>query len=77
MAWEVWNEPNLAGGHFWTGTAGDYATLLKASYSRFKAGDARAKVVAGSVVYNDDMWLGQMYAAGAKGYLELKAFLTN
>lgn len=73
MAWEVWNEPNLAGGHFWTGTAGDYAKLLKASYSRFKAGDGQAKVVAGSVVYNDDVWLGQMYAAGAKGYFDVIA----
>jgi len=68
-AWEVWNEPNLP--HFYSGTPSDYAALLRASYSNFKAGDPQAKVVAGSVVYNDDEWLRQMYEAGARGYFDV------
>ena len=70
-AWGVWNEPNLTS--FWTGTPDAYARLLRASYSRFKAGDPGAKVVAGNVVYNDDSWLGKMYAAGAQGYFDVLA----
>jgi hypothetical protein len=70
-AWEVWNEPNLAGGGFWTGTPQDYAELLEASYGSFKAGDPRAKVVAGSVVYNDVDWLRAMYEAGAGGSFDV------
>jgi polysaccharide biosynthesis protein PslG len=70
-AYEVWNEPNLSGGGFWSGTIADYARLLKASYDDFHAGDPNAKVVAGSVVYNDDTWLRQMYQAGAKGFFDV------
>ena len=65
-AYEVWNEPNLKGGGFWSGTIADYARLLKASYDDFHAGDPNAKVVAGSVVYNDDAWLKTMYDAGCR-----------
>jgi polysaccharide biosynthesis protein PslG len=72
-AYEVWNEPNLKGGGFWSGTIPQYADLLKASYDDFHAGDPNAKVVAGSVVYNDDLWLKEMYEAGAKGYFDVIA----
>lgn len=69
-AYEVWNEANLMG-HFWSGTIADYTSLLRASYDDFRAGDPNAKVVAGSVAYNDDAWLRQMYQAGAKGYFDV------
>ena len=72
-AYEVWNEPNLKGGGFWSGTIADYTDLLKASYDDFHAGDPNAKVLAGSVVYNDDTWLKAMYDAGAKGYFDVIA----
>jgi hypothetical protein len=70
-AYEVWNEPNLNGGGFWKGTIADYARLLRASYDDFHAGDPGTKVVAGSVVYNDDVWLKGMYDAGAAGYFDV------
>jgi polysaccharide biosynthesis protein PslG len=70
-AWGVYNEPNLD--CFWTGSARDYAELLRASYSKFKAGDPGAKVVAANVVYNDDRWLGKMYEGGAHGYFDVLA----
>ena len=69
-AYGIYNEPNLRDADFWTGTAGDYARLLKASYGRFKSADPGAKVVAGEVVYNDDVWIREMYEAGAKGYFD-------
>jgi hypothetical protein len=73
QAYEVWNEPNLKGGGFWSGTIPPYADLLKASYDDFHAGDPDAKVVAGSVVYNDDTWLKAMYDAGAGGHFDVIA----
>jgi hypothetical protein len=69
-AYEVWNEPNLIG-HFWSGTIADYTSLLRASYDDFHAGDPNAKVVAGTVAYNDDAWLRQMYENGAEGYFDV------
>jgi hypothetical protein len=69
-AWEVWNEPNLE--EFWVGTdAVRYAQLLRAAYPAFKAGDPSAKVVAGAVSYNDDVWLRSMYQAGAAGSFDV------
>jgi polysaccharide biosynthesis protein PslG len=73
QAYGVYNEPNLSTPDFWAGTAADYARLLKASYGRFKEGDPDAKVVAGEVVYNDDVWIRQMYEAGAEGYFDVIA----
>jgi hypothetical protein len=70
-AWSVYNEPNHINKDFWTGTPGDYARLLRSSYPQFKAGDPNALVVAGNVVYNDDVWLRQMYAAGASGSFDV------
>jgi hypothetical protein len=64
QAWEAWNEPNNT--TFWTGTTTDYVALLKAGYRGFKAGDAGAKVVLGGPVFNDDVWIRDVYARGAK-----------
>ena len=70
-AWSVYNEPNHINKDFWTGTPADYARLLRAAYPQFKAGDPNTLVVAGNVVYNDDVWLRQMYAAGASGSFDV------
>ena len=43
-----------------------YAGLLRASYPAFKAGDPHAKVVLGGPSSNDDAWIRQVYALGAK-----------
>jgi hypothetical protein len=72
-AWGVYNEPNHPGGEFWTGSAADYAELLRASYGLFKAGNPAARVVVGHVVHNDDRWLRQMYEAGAQGFFDVLA----
>jgi polysaccharide biosynthesis protein PslG len=70
-AWSVYNEPNHVNKDFWTGTPADYARLLRAAYPKFKVGDPNALVVAGNVVYNDDVWLRKMYAAGARGSFDV------
>ena len=66
VGWEVWNEPNDSG--FMTGAdPAAYTRLLKAAYPAVKAGDRAATVVTGGTSYNDDRWIGRMYASGAKG----------
>jgi hypothetical protein len=71
QAWEVWNEPNHTG--FWNGTTTDYANLLKASYASFHTGDPSTKVIFGAPSYNDDAYIDQVYAAGAKNYFDVMA----
>jgi len=62
----VWNEQNSP--DFLVGAnAVAYTKLLKAAYPAFHAGYAPTTVVFGGVQYNDDKWIAQAYAAGAKG----------
>lgn len=41
--WQIWNEPDLC--HFWSGSAQEYARLLKVAYLVIKQGDPHAVVV--------------------------------
>ncbi len=70
-AWEIWNEENTT--RFWTGTAADYTTLLRAAYPAVKAADPDALVVFGSTLGNDTKWIQAAYAAGAKGFFDVMA----
>ena len=47
--WEVWNEPDLA--QFWSGTATDYARLLKVAYIVIKRNDPAAQVISGGLAH--------------------------
>lgn len=77
-AYEVWNEQNLA--REWVGhglSASRYVELLRISYSRIKAADPGAVVVAGALTptglndgvnaIDDRLYLRQMYQAGLRG----------
>jgi len=77
-AYEVWNEQNLA--REWHGhalSASSYVDLLRIGYSRIKAADPDAVVVAGaltptgvndpSIAIDDRLFLRQMYEAGLRG----------
>jgi polysaccharide biosynthesis protein PslG len=46
-SWEIWNEPDNA--DFWTGTAADYARLLKAGAGAVRSAAPNARVVFGGV----------------------------
>ncbi|HLF08610.1 MAG TPA: LysM domain-containing protein [Dehalococcoidia bacterium] len=78
---EVWNEQNLW--YEWGGAgkmnAGDYVALLKAAHAAIKAANPNIIVVSGAptpagnvgnLAIDDVSYLGQMYAAGAKGYFD-------
>jgi hypothetical protein len=81
-AYEIWNEPNVV--QFWsTGpSASAYTQMLKLAYAAIKSADASATVVsAGLSPYgsygssdsghvNPVTFLQQMYAAGAKGFMD-------
>ena len=64
MAYEIWNEPNQD--DFWDTENGPdalvYAQMLKASYVRIKAAAPNAIVLGGSIAFNDQEYLEQMYA---------------
>ena len=80
-AYEIWNEPNLArewGGR--TPNAADYVQLLKTAYVAAKQADPRAVVVSAGLsptgtlspeARPDDMYLEEMYRAGAKEYFDV------
>lgn len=80
--YEIWNEPNV--GSFWsTGpSAAQYTQMLKLAYPAVKNGDPNAFVIsaglspygsygsADSMHVNPITFLEQMYADGAKGYMD-------
>jgi polysaccharide biosynthesis protein PslG len=69
-AWEVWNEPD-PWQTFFQGTLNQYVALLRAAYPAFKAGDPNALVTLGGPSSNDDRWIEQVYALGAKGSFDV------
>ncbi len=72
QAWEVWNEPNL--NSFWVGTdPGEYVNLLCPAYRAVGRGAPQAEVVFAGVVHNDDGWIRDAYAEGAKGCFDIMA----
>jgi hypothetical protein len=71
-AWEVWNEPDPSQS-FFRGSAAQYVNLLKAAYPAFKSGDPNALVLLGGPSSNDDRWVDQVYALGAKGSFDVLA----
>jgi hypothetical protein len=87
-AWEVWNEPNIAG--FWQPAPDPvaYVTLLKTAYSAIKGADTQAVVLTGGTapvgpttdwVSADGTqmsayhWIAQLYANGARGSFDAMA----
>lgn len=71
-AWEVWNEPNID--DFWIGhDPAAYASLVRAAYPGFKAGDPNALVVAGVTSFNDTNYLTALYDRGIAGSFDVLA----
>lgn len=80
-AYEVWNEPNLQ--REWGGkppNAAEYVALLKVAYRRIKEADPNAMVISAGLTPTgtqppeaipDDVYLEQMYQAGAKGHFDV------
>ena len=71
-ALEVWNEPDQANERYFAGPhkAERYAALLKAAYTAIKQVDPNIKVLAGSLVGSNGVFLRLLYAAGIKGYYD-------
>ena len=64
-AYEIWNEPDDPS--WWSGTAEQYASLLKAAYGAVKAANPDALVILGGLTANDSPYLQQLYGDGASG----------
>jgi polysaccharide biosynthesis protein PslG len=69
---EVWNEPDQANELYFAGPnkAARYAALLRAAYPAVKQADPNIKVLAGSLVGYNGIFLRALYAAGIKGYYD-------
>ncbi len=75
---EIWNEPNIV--NFWQPAPNPaaYTALLQASYASIKAVDPSAYVITGGLApetndgtnINAVTFLGDMFAAGAKGFFD-------
>jgi hypothetical protein len=68
-AMEVWNEPDQANELYFAGPHKPerYAAVLKAGYAAIKQADPNIKVLAGSLVGSNGVFLKLLYAAGIKG----------
>ncbi|MDO9407677.1 cellulase family glycosylhydrolase [Patulibacter sp.] len=66
-ALEVWNEPNLPEFLRNPRPAQVYVGLLRAASAASRKADRRVQVLAGALSGSDTAFLGEMYAAGAKG----------
>ena len=81
QAYEIWNEPNLS--REWgdkTPNAAEYVQLLKTAYLAAKKADPKAVIVSAGLTPTgttspearpDDIFLDEMYKAGAKDYFDV------
>jgi hypothetical protein len=69
---EVWNEPDQANEFYFAGPnkAQRYAAILRAAYPAIKRADPAMKVLGGSLVGSNGVFLRALYAAGIKGYYD-------
>ena len=69
---EVWNEPDHINQLYFAGPhkAVRYAAVLKAAYRAIKAANPRVRVLGGSIVGSNGIFLRALYAAGIKGYYD-------
>jgi hypothetical protein len=69
---EVWNEPDQANELYLAGPnkARHYAALVRAAYPAIKQANPNVRVLAGSLVGSNGVFLRALYAAGMKGYYD-------
>jgi hypothetical protein len=69
---EIWNEPDQANEAYFAGPEKPqhYAAVLRAAYPAIKRANPNVKVLAGSLVGSNGVFLRALYAAGIKGYYD-------
>ncbi len=69
---EVWNEPDQANEQYLAGPEKPqhYAAILRAAYPAIKQAAPAVKVLAGSLVGSNGLFLKALYEAGIKGYYD-------
>jgi polysaccharide biosynthesis protein PslG len=69
---EVWNEPDQSNEQYFAGPhkAQRYGELLRPAYTAIKQANPNIKVLAGSLVGSNGVFLRLLYAAGIKGYYD-------
>lgn len=69
-AWEIWNEPN-SDYYIEMPDPAEYARFLCRAYPVAKQVDPSAPVLFGGMMYADQNWLADAYAAGIKGCFDI------
>jgi hypothetical protein len=69
---EVWNEPDQSNEDYFAGPDKPqrYAAILRAAYPAIKQANAGVRVLTGSLVGSNGVFLRALYAAGIKGYYD-------
>ncbi len=69
---EVWNEPDHVNQIYFTGPDKPrrYAAILRSAYPAIKRANPAVRVLAGSLVGSNGVFLRALYAAGIKGYYD-------
>jgi hypothetical protein len=69
---EVWNEPDQANEAYFAGPEKPqrYTAVLRAAYPAIKQANPNVRVLAGSLVGSNGVFLRALYAAGIKGYYD-------
>jgi len=73
--WEMWNEPDVAGGQYFAGSGADYAThVLVPGYAAAHAADPSAQVVFGGPSSPDVTYIGSVLSAGGAGHFDIMSY---
>ncbi|HYS28126.1 MAG TPA: hypothetical protein VEQ12_01305 [Candidatus Limnocylindria bacterium] len=73
--WEMWNEPDVAGGQYFAGSGADYAThVLVPGYAAAHAADLSAQVVFGGPSSPDVTYIGSVLSAGGAGHFDIMSY---
>ncbi|HVR06229.1 MAG TPA: hypothetical protein VMS02_09310 [Solirubrobacteraceae bacterium] len=69
---EIWNEPDQSNEDYFAGPEKPrrYAAVLRAAYTAIKQANPAVRVLAGSLVGSNGVFLRALYAAGIKGYYD-------
>ncbi|MDR0653059.1 MAG: hypothetical protein LBG12_07110 [Synergistaceae bacterium] len=76
---EIWNEPNLRGKDFWSGTSGEYFTLLRESSASIKAVAPSTMVINGGFVidYRNDEYIKNIKRLIEDGTVDMLAIHSH
>jgi hypothetical protein len=71
LSWELWNEPDLQ--DYWTGSAEEFAALVKLAAPAVRRGDPRTVIVLGGVSLGPTEFFRSLMRLGVAGFVDVIA----